>query len=209
MFFGLFSKKPVRRSQITHIAEDLYSCAMLNTREEGFFKEAGVPDTFDGRFDLLLVHIFIIFHILMAGRSHKSKAVLQALFDRMFDDMDQTLREMGAGDIGVSRQVKRMMDAFNGRIHAYQEAVSSGNLGDSLQQVLMRNLYGTHEKQVSRKELVCMEAFVTANITDKSLERVDKILQGHILFDNSALNREKGLSSSNNEKIKYDRINKS
>lgn len=205
MFFGLCSKNQEQRN---HIAEDLYSCAMLNTREKLFYERGGVPDTFDGRFDLLLVHIFIIFHIFMAGTNHKNKAVLQALFDRMFDDMNQTLREMGAGDTGVSRQIRRMMDIFYSRIHAYQEAVTPESYNNLLEQALIRNLYGTSQKPVDQDELTGMETFVRANIADKGIERMEKILQGSIIFDNHALNREKGLSNLNKDKIQYDQINK-
>jgi len=59
MFPRLFSKNSKWRKQAPQIAEDLYSCAMLNVRDSSFYEQGGVPDTFDGRFDLLLVHIFI------------------------------------------------------------------------------------------------------------------------------------------------------
>ncbi len=201
MFFRLFSKNRNQRKQLSQIAEDLYSCAMLNAREKLFYERCGVPDTFDGRFDLLLVHIFIIFHLLMAGTNYKNKAVFHALFDRMFDDMGQTLREMGVGDIGVSRQIKRMMDAFNGRMHVYQEAVISENSEglpkDSIERSLMRNLYGTVQKAVDQDHLSIMKSFVQINIADNNDSRIEKILRGHIVFDNHVLNRGKEQVISN------------
>jgi cytochrome b pre-mRNA-processing protein 3 len=200
MFFRLFSKNRSRRKQVSQIAEDIYSCALLNTRERFFYERGGVPDTFDGRFDLLLVHIFIIFHLLMAGTRFKNKAVLQALFDRMFDDMDQSLREMGAGDIGVSRQIKRMMDAFNGRMQAYQEAVISDTSEDLIEQALLRNLYGTVQSDVDPNCLSKMKSFVEINIADNRNYRVEKILRGDIVFDNHMLNREKEQAVSNKSK---------
>lgn len=202
MFFRLFSKNRNRRRQAPQIAEDIYSCALLNTRERFFFEQGGVPDTFDGRFDLLLVHIFIIFHLLMAGKNYKNKAVLQALFDRMFDDMDQSLREMGVGDVGVSRQIKRMMDAFNGRMHVYQKAVISEDSEDLIEQALLRNLYGTVQSAANQSCLSKMKAFVQINIADNGDDRVEKILQGHIMFDNHMLNGEKEqIRSNRNRKV--------
>lgn len=203
MFFGLFSKNRKQSSSVSNIAEDLYSCAMFNTRKKCFYEHAGVPDTFDGRFDLLLVHIFIIFHILATGGGRKGRVVFQALFDRMFDDMNATLREMGAGDVGVSRQIKRMMNAFNGRLKGYQDALClEKDTGDLLKQALMRNLYGSvHDEIVDESNLAIMEKFVRENIKDKKGGRREKILKGDIVFDNYALNREKEQSGFTNKQI--------
>ena len=65
MLGGLFKKKDIGKKDRRVISDQLYACALLNTRELVFYEKYGIPDTFDGRFDLLLVHVFIILHILM------------------------------------------------------------------------------------------------------------------------------------------------
>ncbi len=123
-------------------AERAYASLLLRVRAPGFYKIFGVPDTFDGRFELLLFHIFIVVNRL-ANEGQAGMDFNQALFDRTFADMDQTLREMGIGDMGIPKHMRRMMKAFNGRMHAYDEALKQGD--GALAIALRRNLYGTLE----------------------------------------------------------------
>lgn len=147
MFSTLFKQKD-------DPAEALYEQAVTKARDPVFYTEYGVPDTFDGRFDLLLVHIFIHLHRLMGGKAYPQTA--QSLFDMTFRDMDQTLREMGIGDMGVPKHMKRMMKAFNGRMHVYQDALEGdGDLKDALR----RNLYGTLD-EIDEQKLTLMAAYI-------------------------------------------------
>lgn len=191
MLGGLFKKKDNGARDMRDITDDLYSCALLNTREPIFYEKHGVPDSFDGRFDLLLVHLFIIIHLLMGRDEYEDLA--QSLFDSVFKDMDQTLREMGIGDMGVPKHMKRMMKAFNGRMHSYQWAVDPDSLEGqeveglqktSLVQALERNLYGTVKDNEGwdRRVLKDMEEFIVDNIKDKSPKRIEDILNGLIVY---------------------------
>jgi cytochrome b pre-mRNA-processing protein 3 len=138
--FGLLKKKNPNAAG----AKRLYSQLLLKTRERGFYTSYGVPDTFDGRFDLLLLHIFIVVN-RMLGEGAAGHAFNQALFDVTFADMDQTLREAGIGDMGVPKHQRRMMKAFNGRMHVYEEAIKQGD--GAMVIALRRNLYGTLEDE--------------------------------------------------------------
>lgn len=174
--FGRLFKNKNKQYPIKTISKSLYEAAVLNSREAMFYEHMGVPDTFDGRFDLLLVHIFIINHILSGHED--SPEISQVLFDSMFVNMDQTLRERGGGDVGVPKHIKRMMTAYNGRMRAYEDAVSKCDL--SLEEALKHNLYGT----VDIVDLSKMKDYVMSNLDDKSSQRIEKILQGHIVFIN-------------------------
>ena len=109
-----------------------------HARDPEFYAGHGVPDTLDGRFELIALHLFLVLHRLRddaaAGRFG------QALFDRMFADMDRALREMGTGDLSVGRQVKRMAQGFYGRAAAYQAGLAGER---PLEEALARNLFGT------------------------------------------------------------------
>lgn len=120
-------------------ARTLYARLLESVRRPGFYAQLGVPDSFDGRFDLLMLHLFLIIRRLN-GEGSSGKEFSQALFDACFADMDQTLREMGIGDMGVPKHMRRMMKGFNGRIQAYDGAF--GDAGD-FSAALRRNLYGT------------------------------------------------------------------
>ena len=106
-------------------------------RQPVFFTEYGVPDTLDGRFELICLHAFLYLHRLKAERRTASR-LCQGFFDTMFADFDRSLREMGTGDLSVGKQVKRMAQAFYGRIRAYEEGLAGDEA--ALPAALARNL---------------------------------------------------------------------
>jgi cytochrome b pre-mRNA-processing protein 3 len=130
-----------RRNRHRDAALRLYESIVEQAREPVFFTHFGVPDTFDGRFELVVLHGFLVLNRLKAERPPAAE-LAQELFDVMFADFDRTLREVGVGDLAVGRHVKTMAQAFYGRVAAYETALLAGDtarLGDALR----RNLYGT------------------------------------------------------------------
>ena len=111
-----------RRKSVRDAAERAYQRVVEQARQPLFFTAFGVPDTVDGRFELICLHSFLYLHRLKSERP-QSAAVSQAFFDAMFTDMDRGLREMGTGDLSVGRHVKRMAQGFYGRIRAYQDGL--------------------------------------------------------------------------------------
>ncbi len=120
-------------------AKAVYGQLLEKTRAEVFYNDYGVPDSFDGRFDMLVLHVFLVIDRLK-DEGAQGRDFNQALFDATFADMEQTLRERGIGDMGIPKHMRRMMKAFNGRIHVYSAASGNGKL---MTEALMRNLYGT------------------------------------------------------------------
>ena len=116
----------------------LYGAIVATARNPAFYAEWGVPDTLDGRLELIALHAFLAIRRLK--QSGDNAAFAQALFDTMFADLDRNLREMGVGDLSVGRQVKTMAKAFYGRVVAYERGLAGS---DSLDDALRRNLYGT------------------------------------------------------------------
>ena len=92
-------------------AEKLYAAAIKVARRPVFYEQFGVQDTVDGRFDSLTLIVILIMRRLQ-NCGIDGKELSQQLFDSMFADMDLSLREMGAGDIGVSKRVRVMSEAF-------------------------------------------------------------------------------------------------
>jgi cytochrome b pre-mRNA-processing protein 3 len=120
-------------------AADLYAAAVAQARRPEFYERLGVPDTLDGRFELVALHVFLILRGLRAQAP--SAELGQALVDRFVADMDASLRELGAGDLGVGRKVRAMGQALYGRIAAYESGLT-GPAG-MLEAALRRNLFGT------------------------------------------------------------------
>lgn len=134
--FGLFRRK----NPYAQAARRLYADAFTHSRNTAFYSDYGVPDTLDGRFDLLLLHMFLIIQRMQA-EGQGGALLSQALFDITFANMDQSLRENGIGDMGVPKHMRRMMTAFNGRMHRYRDALAAGQI----ESALAANLYGTVE----------------------------------------------------------------
>ncbi len=113
-----------RRAPQVADAYPLYAGAVAQARQPVFYARLGVPDTVDGRFDLVALHIFLILQRLKAEPDAAPFA--QAVFDAMFADMDRNLREMGVGDLSVGKKVKAMAQGLYGRIAAYEAGLAAG-----------------------------------------------------------------------------------
>jgi cytochrome b pre-mRNA-processing protein 3 len=131
---NIFGEPAVQRA-----ARRLYLQAVEQARHPELYLRRGVPDTPDGRFDMVVLHVVLVMRRLK--RDHDQTAeTAQALFDLMFADMDQNLREMGVGDVGIGPRVKAMAKGFFGRLAAYDVALSAED-DLALCAALRRNLY--------------------------------------------------------------------
>ena len=131
---GLFRRKTHERTGYA-----LYTAAVAAAREPWYYTALAVPDTLDGRFDLVGAHVFLLIDRLRAA-PEPGPAVAQAVFDAMFNDMDFNLREMGVGDMTVGKRVKQMWEAFHGRAMAYETALKSDD-DAALVSSLARNVW--------------------------------------------------------------------
>jgi cytochrome b pre-mRNA-processing protein 3 len=121
-------------------AHAAYTSIVEHARAPDFFLRLDVPDTLDGRFEMIALHMFLVLNRLKAEHE-ATEEFAQALFDAMFADLDRGLREMGATDMGVGKRVKEMAKGFYGRIAAYEKGLEGDD--QILSEALTRNLYGT------------------------------------------------------------------
>lgn len=135
----LFRRKPFLRE-----GHELYTAAVGAARDPALYMALGAPDTLEGRFDLVCLHVGLLIRRLRLDPDPAGKDLAQAVFDAMFSDMDLNLREMGVGDMGIGKRVKRMWEAFHGRAVAYEAALEAGDEA-ALAEALLRNLWGGHE----------------------------------------------------------------
>ncbi len=126
----------------TRAADTLYRAIIEQARAPGFYASLHVPDSLDGRFETVVLHLFLVARRLKSEGSEAASGLSRALLEAFIADMDRSLREMGAADLGVGRRVKSMAEALYGRIKAYEAALAEP--GDApLEAALRRNLYGT------------------------------------------------------------------
>jgi cytochrome b pre-mRNA-processing protein 3 len=136
--------------------EAIYGMIVARAREPLFYRDLGVSDTVNGRFDLLILHLWMVLHRL---RPMQGGAVLsQALFDRFCADMDANLREMGVGDLTVPKRMQAFGEAFYGRAAAYDLALAEG--GEPLAQALCKNILNGAQIDNARRLAVYTEAAV-------------------------------------------------
>ncbi|MDB5478373.1 MAG: hypothetical protein JWM96_868 [Alphaproteobacteria bacterium] len=118
------------------LVHKLYGTVMKLAREPVFYTRFQVPDTVDGRYDLMCLMLgLFLFRIQQA-----QPETAQALFDLAFKDIERGLRESGVGDLSVPKHMKRMLAAFYGRVAAYYEALEQQQV-EGLAVILTRNLY--------------------------------------------------------------------
>lgn len=118
----------------------LYAGAVAAAREPYFFARLGVPDTLDGRFDLVSVFAFLVIERTQQA-DPPGPELAQKVFDAMFTDMDVTLRELGVGDLSVGKKVRAMWEAFHGRALAYRAALATPAADPALAAALARNIW--------------------------------------------------------------------
>ncbi len=129
--------------------ESLHAALVKRAREPLFFTQFNVADTLDGRFDLLVLHAFLLLERL---REAGEGDLAQGLIDTIFLGFDEGLRDLGTGDMGMGRRIKAMADAFYGRMQAYSASGDAASMSDALGRNLYRGAQGheAHSQALAR-----------------------------------------------------------
>lgn len=122
----------------------LYARAVAQARAAPLYVRLGVPDTIEGRFEMVSLHVYLLLRRLK-GDDRAARAVAQRLCDVMFENMDATLRELGVGDLSVARKMRSLAENFYGRVGAYEDALGEGAPADALAKALARNVYADED----------------------------------------------------------------
>jgi cytochrome b pre-mRNA-processing protein 3 len=160
-------------------AKELYRVIVLQARQPEFYLHADVPDTVDGRYEMISLHAFLVLRRLKREEGNE-KGLSQAIFDFMFKDMDQSLREIGVGDLSVGKRIKKMAQVFYGRVVAYEQALDGGD--ETLESALARNHYGTLEVPPSDATLGKMADYIRRSDEDLKVISIEKVRSGEIPF---------------------------
>jgi cytochrome b pre-mRNA-processing protein 3 len=102
----------------------LYAAAAAHARQPALYRDGGVADTPEGRFEAYTLHVVLLLHRLK-GQGPEAAEVAQALFDAFVKALDDALREMGVGDLSVGKKMRKLGEAFYGRVKAYDEAFAA------------------------------------------------------------------------------------
>jgi cytochrome b pre-mRNA-processing protein 3 len=180
----VFSKL-FRRDAARDAAHSLYVGLVSQARHPDLYSRLDVPDSLDGRFDSVALHAFLVLNRLKREESASAAALAQHLVDAFVDDMDRSVRELGVGDMGVSRRVKQMAQALYGRAAVYEEAAADPD-DVRLMAALARNLYGTREA-TPPASLAGAARYVRASIAKLADQDMADIAEGRIAFPEPAV----------------------
>jgi len=172
MIFQLFRRVPESDS----IAA-LYGIIVAQARAPAFYQDYGVPDTVDGRFEMVVLHTVLMLRRLDA-EAGPMRQQGQALFDLFCRDMDGTLREMGIGDLGVPREMRRIGEAFYGRQAAYVAALAAADW-ESLIAAVGRNVF-RNASSIRGPER--MAAYICAAVRVLNAADTEALRSGELVF---------------------------
>ena len=154
MIFQLFATRPTDSN-----IDALYGTIVAQARLPGFYLAYGVPDTVEGRFDMIVLHMVLLFRRLRR-EPEAGDALVQGIFDRFCRDMDHNLREMGVGDLAVPKKCAGS-GGLCSRAGVYERAIAGvdANGRQSLVSALARNIFadGSHSGQAARLATYAIE----------------------------------------------------
>lgn len=157
----------------------LFTAIVGRAREPAFYSALAVPDTLDGRFEMVALHLLLVMRRLK-GQGAEAAKLSQRLYETMVDDFEKSLMEMGAGDSGIARKVKTMARGMAGRIRAYDEALAEAGDG-RLEVALDNNLYGTVDP-VPNGVLAAITAYVRACAAALDAQPLESLMRGEVRF---------------------------
>ena len=129
------------------VVEKIYQNILNTSRSKLFYLRYDVDDAFESRFDIIVMHAFIIFQYFLDAGVKKSE-IAQSIFDLMFNDFDNNLRELGFGDIAVNKKMKSFIVAFYGRVANYSKSIDEYKKDGSIYHLsvsIKKNIYKGRE----------------------------------------------------------------
>ena len=128
-------------------AEAAYAAIVAQARQPVFYADMGVPDDPAGRFRLIALHVALLMEALLAetdgvrGSKEAREALARAVQERLFDELDASLREMGVSDLAVPKRMRKLADAFYAQHAALRRALAAEAPVEALQRALARHIY--------------------------------------------------------------------
>ena len=126
----------------------LYAATVAQARTTALYADLGAPDTPEGRFEIYSLHVYLLLARLK-DQGEQAAETAQALFDTYLSGLDDGLRELGVGDLTVGKRMRKLGEAFYGRIQSYEAALAALPDTGPLEALLARTVYaGAESPQV-------------------------------------------------------------
>jgi len=166
------SEKPAQAA-----GKALYAAVVSQARRPDLYADLGAPDTVEGRFELYTLHVVLLLD-RFRRQGTQAAETSQALFDTYVGALDDALREMGVGDLSVGKKMRKLGEAFYGRVKSYEAAFADLPDAGALQALLGRTVYaGGDAGQASR-----LSAYVLAEREGLAAQPLERLLEGRVAW---------------------------
>lgn len=180
MVFSLswpFGAAAQARRQVRDRAESLYRSAVDQARKPEFYRDLGILDTPEGRFEMVALHVWLLLHRLKAVP--EAADLGQALHDVMMLDMDVSLRELGISDVVIGKRVKAVAKNFYGRLQAYDAGLSDP---EAFAAALRRNAYGPRAAPPTDAVVTALIVYCQTQVAALAAQDAAALLGGRCAF---------------------------
>ena len=168
----LFAAPPARGA-----GRALYAAAALQARRPEFYRAFGVTDTLEGRFELYSLHVALLL-IRLKGQGQIAAETAQHLFDAYVRSLDDALREMGVSDVTVGKKMRKLGEAFYGRLKAYEDAIEALPDLEALRTVLARTAF----QERPGHDAEALAGYVARGAAWLQGQELQELLQGHVTW---------------------------
>jgi cytochrome b pre-mRNA-processing protein 3 len=155
----------------------LYAEVVGRARNPVFYRDFAVPDTVEGRFELYTVHVVLLLDRLRR-QGPRAAEIAQALFDAYVKGLDDALRDMGVGDLSVGKKMRKLGEAFYGRVKSYEKAFEALPDTAELESVIARTAYAKADPAAAPR----LAAHILAQRAHLASADLESILEGKVAW---------------------------
>lgn len=156
----------------------LYAAVVDQSRRPALYEVYDAPDTVEGRFEIYTLHVFLLLDRLKRQGPQASDTA-QALFDTYVSSLDDALREMGVGDLSVGKKMRKLGEAFFGRVKSYETAFDSLPDAAALNALLLRTVYA----ETASAALPKLAVYVVAQRAALAAQPLERLLAGDVAWN--------------------------
>ncbi|WP_295812760.1 ubiquinol-cytochrome C chaperone family protein [uncultured Nitratireductor sp.] len=160
------------------IIDGLYERIVASSRQPVFYSRWNVPDTPLGRFEMIALHMILFLRRVRGEDGAAIRDMAQEVTDVFFRDVEHAIRELGIGDLGVPKRIKKLARMFYGRAAAYGEAIDAGDV-EALAVAMRRNIRPDEEGWPDAQPLA---RYALAAAAALDVQPVENLIAGEISF---------------------------
>lgn len=157
----------------------LYASAVAQARSPAFYRDFGVRDSMEGRFELFSLHVIFLIERLK-GQGEPAAETSQAVFDSYVKGLDDAFREIGVADTSVGKKMKKLAGAFYGRLKAYDEAVASLPDESAIREFVARTAF----EERGEGDVAALTSYLINTRAALVEQPLDALLQGDVTWPN-------------------------